>query len=49
MKFFLTFANTDFMNTNRISEKPMYLNIFDEIIQLNETHISDFIIKRKQF
>jgi len=49
MKFFLTFANTDFMNTNRISEDARSLNIFDEIIQLNETHISDFINKHKQF
>lgn len=46
---FLTFANTNFMNTNRIAEEAKSFNIFDEIIQLNEAHIKDFINKHKIF
>ena len=46
---FLTFTNTNFMNSNRIAEQAKSFNIFHEIIQLNETHIPDFIDKHKEF
>ena len=47
--FFLTFTNTNFMNSDRIAKEAESFNIFDEIIQLNETHIPDFINKHKEF
>ena len=48
-KYFLTFSNTQFMYTNRISNEALKFKIFDEIIKLNETHIPDFINKHKEF
>lgn len=48
-KIFLTFANTNFMNCDRIGKEAKNLNIFDEILQLNETHIPDFINKHNDF
>jgi hypothetical protein len=48
-KFFLTFANKDFMSCDRIAEEAKSLNVFDEILQLNETHIPEFINKHKNF
>lgn len=46
---FLTFANTTFMNTDRIAKEAESFNIFDEIIQLNQTDIPDFINKHQEF
>jgi hypothetical protein len=46
---FLTFANTNFMNSNRIVEEARSFNIFNNIIELNETHIPDFINKHIEF
>lgn len=46
---FLTFANTTFMNTDRIAEEAKSFNIFDKIIQLNETNIQEFINKHQTF
>jgi hypothetical protein len=48
-KIFLTFSNTTFMGTNRISNEALQFNMFDEIIQLNETHINEFINKHNHF
>lgn len=48
-KYFLTFANTKFMSTHRLANHVKNMNVFDEIIQLNETHIPKFINKHKKF
>lgn len=48
-KIFLTFANKNFMTSDRIAEEAKSFNIFDKILQLNETHIPDFINKHNNF
>jgi hypothetical protein len=47
--YFLTFANSDYMSTNRIANQANEFNIFDKILQLNENDIKDFIEKHKNF
>lgn len=47
--FFATFANTNFMNSNRISKQAIELNIFDKIFQYTEKDISEFIDKHQEF
>lgn len=47
--YFLTFANTNYMNMNRIAEQASNFNIFDKIILSNENEIQDFIEKHKSF
>jgi hypothetical protein len=47
--YFLTFANSNYMNTNRISKQASNFNIFDKILQLNENDIQDYIEKHKNF
>lgn len=47
--YFLTFANTKYMNTNRIIEQAKNFNVFDEILSLNENNIKEYINKHKEF
>ena len=50
MKFyFTTFANTSYMNSNRIAKQAYEFNIFDKIFQYTENDISDFINKHIDF
>jgi hypothetical protein len=37
------------MNTNKIANQASEINIFDKILQLNETDIKDFVEKHKKF
>ena len=46
---FLTFANTDFMNTDRIINQAKSFDMFDKIISLTEHDIPEYIEKHKQF
>jgi len=46
---FLTFANTSYMNTDRITTQASSFNIFDKIIQSNENDIKDYIKKHEKF
>ena len=48
-KYFLTFANTQYMNTDRIANQVKELNLFDSILQFNETHIPEYIRKHNHF
>ena len=48
-KHFLTFSNTNFMSTDRLAEQVKNMNVFDKIIELNETYIPEFINKHKEF
>lgn len=45
----LTFANTSFMNTDRIQAEAAELGVFRNIFSLNETNIPEFIEKHKEF
>ncbi len=47
--YFATFANTNFMSTNRIIKQIEEFEMFDKIISWNETMISDFIQKHYNF
>lgn len=47
--FFGTFANTNFMNSNRIANQAIEFNIFNKIFQYTEKDIPEFIDKHKQF
>jgi hypothetical protein len=47
--FFATFANTTFMNSNRIAKQAFELNIFDKIFQYTEKDIYEFIDKHQEF
>ena len=47
--YFLTFANTKYMNTNRITQQASEFGIFDKILQLNENNITDYIEKHRNF
>lgn len=46
---FITFANSSFMNTDRIIKQAKSFEIFDTIFSYNETHISEFIEKHYEF
>jgi hypothetical protein len=46
---FGTFANTSFMNSNRIATQAIELNIFNKIFQYTEKDIPEFIHKHKNF
>ena len=47
---FLTFANTNFMNTERIINQANESKVFDNIILMNENDIDkDFMLKHKEF
>lgn len=48
-KYFLTFANSSYMNTERITNQILEFDIFDEILGLNENDISNFCEKHKNF
>jgi hypothetical protein len=48
-KYFLTFANANYMNTDRVANQVKELNVFTHILQLNETHISEYIEKHSKF
>ena len=48
-KYFLTFANTEYMNTDRIANQICALDTFDTILQMNETHIPEYIEKHSEF
>ena len=45
----LTFANSDYMTTDRIAEQAKEFGIFHEIIQTNEENIKEFIEKHRNF
>lgn len=47
--FFMTFANKDYMKTERIAKQSEDLCVFDKIIQLNEDDISEYIKKHSSF
>jgi len=47
--FFGTFANTNFMNSNRIAQQAFDLNIFNKIFQYTEKNIHEFIDKHNEF
>ena len=44
-----TFANTNFMNSNRIAKQANEFNMFDQIFQYTEKDIPEFIDKHKNF
>jgi len=46
---FLTFANSDYMTTDRIAEQAKEFGTFHEIIQTNEENIKEFIEKHRNF
>jgi hypothetical protein len=46
---FLTFSNKKFMNNNRIIEQAKNMNVFNNIYNLNEDDISEFILKHNNF
>jgi hypothetical protein len=48
-KVFLTFANTAYMSTDRIAKQVKELELFDEIRQLSEKDIPEFINEHKAF
>ena len=48
-KYFLTFANTNYMNTDRNTNQVKELGLFHHILQLNETHIPEYIQKHRSF
>ena len=48
-KYFLTFANANYMNTDRVANQAKELNVFNYIIQMNETHIPEYIEKHSKF
>jgi hypothetical protein len=47
--YFLTFANSNYMNTNRIANQAKEFELFNNIIQLNENDIKEYIDKHKNF
>jgi hypothetical protein len=47
--YFVTFANTDFMSTDRIVSQAKEFGIFRDIFAMNETCIPDFIEKHRNF
>jgi hypothetical protein len=47
--FFLTFANSNYMNTDRIANQAKQFSLFDKIIQLTEVDIPEYIDKHKNF
>lgn len=49
MLTFLTFSNSGYMDTSRIANQAKEFEIFDEIIQLTEQDIPEYINKHKQF
>jgi len=48
-KYFITFANKNYMSTNRIYEQAKDFGVFDKILQLNEENIPDYIKKHDNF
>ena len=46
---FLTFANSNYMSTNRIANQAKDFELFDNIIQLNENDIKEYVEKHKNF
>jgi hypothetical protein len=46
---FITFANKNYMKTDRIAKQAHEFGMFDKIIEMNEDNIQDFIEKHKQF
>lgn len=48
-KYFVTFANSNYMSTTRILEEAKNLDIFDEVYGLNENDIKDFYKKHFTF
>lgn len=46
---FVTFANKNYMNTNRIAKQAKEFGFFNKIFQLNEENIPNFIKKHKRF
>jgi hypothetical protein len=49
MMYFLTFSNLGYMNTDRIANQAKEFQLFDNIIQLNENDIPEYIEKHKRF
>lgn len=47
--YFLTFANKDYMSTDRISNQIKQFGMFDHIIQTTEDDIKEFILKHSDF
>jgi hypothetical protein len=47
--YFVTFANTDFMNLDRIINQAKDFNMFDYCLGLTEKDIPEFIEKHKEF
>ena len=47
--YFLTFANSNYMNTDRIANQAKEFELFNHIIQLNENDIKEYIDKHKNF
>ena len=47
--FFMTFANKDYMKTDRISKQAEEMGIFDKIIQLSDDDIVKYIEKHSNF
>lgn len=46
---FLTFSNSGFMSTSRIANQAKEFELFDEIVELTEKDIPEYIAKHKQF
>ena len=46
---FITFANKNYMKTDRIAKQACEFGMFDKIIEMNEDDRQDFIEKHKQF
>ena len=47
--YLMTFANKDYMKTDRIAKQAKELNVFDKIMQLNENDITEYIKKHYKF
>ena len=48
-KYFVTFANKNYMSTDRIMEQAKEFNVFDGFYRLNELDIKNFITKHENF
>jgi hypothetical protein len=46
---FLTFANSNYMHTDRIANQAKEFELFDNIIQLNENDIKEYVDKHQNF
>ena len=47
--YFMTFANKDYMKTERIAKQAEEMGVFDRIVQLNDDDIKQYIEHHSNF